>query len=106
MLEVGVILLRPTSNLQPPLREVAMLTENEPRNTQYAPPEIGPVDQARCDDCPPERVCAWDCEQGQGVLEVMMGEALAAEARVASLTPIKTESDAEPIERALYEIYT
>jgi hypothetical protein len=79
-----------------------MLTENDTRNTQYAPPEIGPVDQERCDDCPPERVCAWDCEQGQGVLEIMMGEALIAEAR----RPIKTEPDVAPIERALYEIYT
>ena len=83
-----------------------MLTENEARNTQHVPREVEPVDQARCDDCPPERVCAWDCEQGQGVLEIMMGEALAAEARAASLTPITTEPDVEPIERALYEIYT
>lgn len=61
---------------------------------------IEPVDQARCDDCPPERVCAWDCEQGRGVLEILMGEALAEQAR----KPI--EPDDEPIERALYEIYT
>jgi hypothetical protein len=79
--------------------EVAMLTDPVTK-------AIESVDQARCDDCPPERVCAWDCEQGQGVLEIMMGEALAAEARAASLTPIKTEPDVEPIERALYEIYT
>lgn len=63
---------------------------------------IEPVDQARCDDCPPERVCAWDCEQGQGVLEIMMGEALADEAR----QPVKIEPDVAVIERALYEIYT
>ena len=41
---------------------------------------VGPVDQERCDNCPPTRVCAWDCEQGQGVLEIMMGEALAEQA--------------------------
>ena len=63
---------------------------------------IEPVDQARCDDCPPERVCAWDCEQGQGVLEILMGEALADEAR----QPLKVEPDVVVIERALYEIYT
>ncbi|MBP7689848.1 MAG: hypothetical protein KA765_18165 [Thermoflexales bacterium] len=63
---------------------------------------VEPVDQARCDDCPPERVCAWDCEQGQGVLEIMMGEALTAEAR----QPLKVEPDVVVIERALYEIYT
>jgi hypothetical protein len=79
-----------------------MLTENETRNVEHAPPELGPVDQARCDDCPPERVCAWDCEQGQGVLEILMGEALAEQAR----EPIELGLDADPIERALYEIYT
>ena len=61
---------------------------------------IEPVDQSRCDACPPERVCAWDCEQGQGVLEILMGEALTDQAR----EPI--ESETGPIERVLYEIYT
>ena len=63
---------------------------------------IEPVDQDRCADCPPERVCAWDCEQGQGVLEIMMGEALAEQARL----PLPTESEAEPGQQVLYEIYT
>ncbi len=61
---------------------------------------IGPVDQERCNECPPGRVCAWDCAQGQGVLEIMMGEALAEQARVA--LPV----DREPTQQALYEIYT
>jgi hypothetical protein len=47
-------------------------------------------------------VCAWDCEQGQGVLEIMMGEALAEQARL----PLPTESEAEPVQQTLYEIYT
>jgi len=64
----------------------------------------GPVDRKRCEDCPPERVCAWDCEQGQGVLEIMMGEALAEQARLAARESIGLE--AEPIDRVLYEIYT
>lgn len=63
---------------------------------------IEPVDQDQCDNCPPERVCAWDCEQGQGVLEIMMGEALAEQARL----PLPTESEAEPAQQVLYEIYT
>ena len=82
-----------------------MLTENATRNTQHVPrevepDEIGPVDQARCDDCPPERVCAWDCEQGQGVLEILMGEALTEQARLT--IPIGSE----PTQQALYDIYT
>jgi hypothetical protein len=75
-----------------------MLTDPQ----SYLDRELGPVDQARCDKCPPERVCAWDCEQGQGLLEIMMGEALAEQAR----RPIELEPDAEPIDRVLYEIYT
>ena len=62
----------------------------------------GPVDQSRCDDCPPERVCAWDCEQGQGVLEILMGEALAEQARLAWQNTIGSE----PTRQALYDIYT
>lgn len=72
--------------------------------TDSIPKAVRPVDQDRCADCPPERVCAWDCEQGRGVLEIMMGEALAEQARRAARTPIGL--DAEPIERVLYEIYT
>ncbi len=63
---------------------------------------IEPVDQDRCNNCPPERVCAWDCEQGQGVLEIMMGEALAEQARL----HLRVEPEVEPIEQVLYEIYT
>ena len=61
---------------------------------------INPIVQERCDDCPPERVCAWDCEQGQGVLEIMMGEALAEQARQ------KLPVESEPTQQALYDIYT
>lgn len=62
---------------------------------------IGPVAQDRCDVCPPERVCAWACEQGQGMLEIMMGEALAEQARLA--WPIAVDLD--PAQQALYEAY-
>lgn len=68
------------------------------------PKFLGAVDRDRCEACPPERVCAWDCEQGQGVLEIMMGEALAEQARLAARESIGLE--AEPIDRVLYEIYT
>ena len=61
---------------------------------------IGPVDQELCDDCPPERMCAWDCAQGQGVLEILMGEALAEQARAMPAV------DREPTQQALYDIYT
>ena len=62
---------------------------------------IRPVDQERCKDCPPDRVCAWDCEQGQGVLEILMGEALADQAKLSLPDEQNIES-----EQVLYEIYT
>jgi hypothetical protein len=74
-------------------KEIVMLTDPVKKS-------IEPVDQVRCDDCPPERVCAWDCEQGQGVLEILMGEALAEQARL--MLPIGNE----PTQQALYDIYT
>ena len=77
-----------------------MLIEMATRDVQDTTREVGPVDQARCDNCPPERVCAWDCEQGQGVLEIMMGEALAEQAR------LQLPVGSEPTQRALYDIYT
>ncbi len=61
---------------------------------------VGPVDQEHCEACPPARVCAWDCEQGQGVLEILMGEALAERAR------LNLPIEPEPTQQALYEIYT
>ena len=64
---------------------------------------IDPVDPERCANCPPERVCAWDCEQGQGVLEILMGEALAEEAKLYWRAETK---EIEPANQALYEIYT
>jgi hypothetical protein len=54
-----------------------------------------------CENCPPDRVCAWACEQGMGVLEVLMGEALAEQAR---LWPV--EPEVEAVQEALHEIYT
>jgi hypothetical protein len=68
--------------------------------TDSIPKAVGPVNPACCDECPPERVCALDCEQGQGVLEIMMGEALAEQARL--MLPVGSE----PTQQALYDIYT
>lgn len=31
---------------------------------------------ARCKHCPPERVCAWDCVQGAGFMDIVIGAML------------------------------
>jgi hypothetical protein len=60
----------------------------------------------RCGDCPPERVCAWDCIQGAGVEDIMIGAVLeqgqswALEAG----TPHR-EPGQEATNRALWDIF-
>lgn len=44
---------------------------------------LAPMSEDRCKNCPPDRVCAWACAQGMGVLEILLGEALADQARCA-----------------------
>lgn len=34
------------------------------------------VDPTRCATCPPDRVCAWACEQGWGVVDVLISKSL------------------------------
>lgn len=48
---------------------------------------------ARCAACPPDRVCAWDCEQGLSIPDIEHGARLLREGRLAapSLSP-----EAEP----------
>lgn len=47
------------------------------------PPEKinGISDQDPCANCPPDRLCLWECERGQGLL-MLIGEALADQARL------------------------
>ena len=82
-----------------------MLT-NTIRNTQYATlaTALGSVDDACCANCLPDRVCAWDCEQGLGVLEILLGQALAEQARLAQPIVMPDPSLA-PISEALWETY-
>ncbi len=48
------------------------------------------VDQDPCANCPPDRVCLWDCDRGQGLL-MLIGDALADQAR--SGFAAKTDED-------------
>lgn len=58
---------------------------------------------ARCALCPPDRVCAWCCEQGAGVEEILVGAVLATSTGWA-LEPGRTSAD-EAVSRALWETY-
>lgn len=54
-----------------------------------------------CDDCPPERVCAWGCVQGAGIEEAIIGAALALEG--APGVPFSPGS--EPTRAALWDSF-
>ncbi len=41
---------------------------------------------ARCAACPPDRVCAWDCEQGLSVPDIEHGAQLLREGKLATPT--------------------
>ncbi len=32
--------------------------------------------ECRCQNCPPNRVCAWDCVQGAGTADILIGAVL------------------------------
>ncbi len=37
------------------------------------------VDPERCAECPPDKICAWACEQGWGMHEISIQRQLIAE---------------------------
>jgi hypothetical protein len=34
------------------------------------------ANEARCQNCPPDRVCAWACVQGAGIEDILIGAVL------------------------------
>jgi hypothetical protein len=56
----------------------------------------------QCDCCPPDRVCAWACVQGAGVMDIIAGASLALEG-----VPDGTHAAPEPpgCDPALWDCY-
>lgn len=55
---------------------------------------------ARCATCPPERVCAWDCEQGLSIPDIMNGVTLLLEGKLNRAEPAPV-----PADRAIWQRY-
>jgi hypothetical protein len=55
---------------------------------------IGPMSEEMCRGCPPDRVCAWACQQGWGITD----NALAARLGL-------NDADGEAVKQALCECY-
>ena len=47
----------------------------------------------RCRDCPPDRVCAWDCVQGMNTADIVIGATLALERQVITSEPEEEEDE-------------
>jgi hypothetical protein len=71
-----------------------MLCQDEPRlHVREA------ASPARCTACPPDRVCAWDCEQGLSIPDIEYGAQLLLDGKLDA--PVLAP-DADP---ALWERY-
>lgn len=54
--------------------------------------------ESRCKHCPPDRVCAWDCVQGAGYEDIVIGAVLEQSKSWALEQP-------DPVCRALWDTY-
>jgi hypothetical protein len=61
------------------------------------------VDPQRCMECPPERVCAWACQQGWGAHEILIEMSLIDQG-VLSPHP-NPQVDIDNVRNALWEDY-
>jgi hypothetical protein len=56
--------------------------------------------ESRCQNCPPDRVCAWACVQGAGVEDIMIGAVLEQ-----SQSWALNSSEAETVGQNLWEVF-
>jgi len=61
------------------------------------------VDPKRCAHCPPDRVCAWACEQGWGVHEIAVHTNLIQNGVLAP--PADPEEDIASVRQGIWEGY-
>lgn len=58
--------------------------------------------ETRCQNCPPDRVCAWACNQGAGVEDIVIGAVLEQNQNWAYATD---GPELEAAHRALWESF-
>ena len=56
----------------------------------------------RCENCPPDRVCAWACVQGTNVVDILIGAVL-EQSQDWALQPVKAGLEAP--QQALWESF-
>jgi hypothetical protein len=60
------------------------------------------ANEARCAQCPPERVCAWGCVQGTNRADVVTGAVLEQSPSWAVQAPV---AGLAAVQQALWEVY-
>jgi hypothetical protein len=60
------------------------------------------ANQARCQYCPPERVCAWTCVQGAGSADILVGAVLEQSTSWALQAP---EPGLEAVRQGLWDTF-
>ncbi len=58
--------------------------------------------EERCKHCPPDRVCAWDCVQGAGITDIVIGAMLE---QSDSWALRQAPADQGAVEQALWELF-
>lgn len=74
------------------------MPEPKPSNTR----PLTRMNEARCAQCPPDRVCAWDCIQGASPMDIIIGAALEQGESWALQAP---DASRETVSQALWEMY-
>jgi len=59
--------------------------------------------ECRCENCPPDRVCAWACVQGTSYADIVIG-AMLEESQSWALQP-PTEAAQDTVQQALWETF-
>jgi hypothetical protein len=73
--------------------------------TPHTPQSYRLLDRAnenRCKHCPPDRVCAWDCVQGAGYEDIVIGAVLE---QSQSWALEQSESAPDANRQALWDMY-
>lgn len=64
------------------------------------------VDSELCAQCPPDKVCAWACEQGWGMHEIAIERQLIAQGVIpAYVDPQEAVRQVEDTDDAMWDIY-
>jgi len=60
------------------------------------------MNESRCQNCSPDRVCAWDCIQGAGIEDILIGAVLEQSLDWALFSE---QPESQPVHQALWDSF-